>query len=351
MNNRILLKYHSYLGLVSGLFLLIIGLTGAILAFSEDIDEAIFEKYQVVSTEGNLTMDEAIKTVQSHFPGWEARIIHFTTGESILFNLRLPDARRFVFVHPSTGQIIANIDANTTLTKWLLQLHYSFHAGTFGRILVLIMGIMYLLSIITGILLYRKVIVKTLLFKVKLNRKKRAQFNSGIHRYVGVWALLFNLILVVTGIFLAYKVAKAGLQEPKAPSPPKINISLDQTLAQLKIDHPDFNPTYIRLPKNESAPITVNGIFKNDPFYLSEYFNKILVDNETGKVTTVTKVSEAGLLTQLDSMISPLHFGQFGGLPIKILYCLIGLSGPLLSVTGFIVWQKKRRKKNRKLYN
>jgi len=346
VNNRILLKYHSYSGLISGLFLLVIGITGAVLAFSEEIDEAVFQEYSVKAPGEKLALDKAIKNVQAEFPQWETRIVHFDKGQSILFNLRLPDARRFVFVHPETGQIIANINANTTITKWLLKLHYSFFAGVFGRILVFVVGILVLLSLLTGIVLYRKVIIKTLLFKVKIKQRRSRNFYSALHRYIGVWALMLNLVLVITGIFLAYKVAKSGLQTPEPPRPPNLAISVEQSLMQIKTQYPEFMPTYIRLPKNESSAITVNGVFHSDPFYLSQYYNKFLIDANTGIIISVSRISDAPFVTRLDSMISPLHFGQYGGFPIKLLYCIIGLSGPFLSVTGFIIWKKKKQKAN-----
>lgn len=345
MTNRALLKYHSYLGLISGLFLLVLGLTGSILAFNKDIDEVVFGKYKAeVSSPDVLELDKAIKTVQKKFPEWETRIVHFKEGESILFNLRLPEARRFVFVHPETGNVIANIDANTTITKWILKLHYSFLAGTVGRILVLIVGILLLLSLITGTILYRKMIIKTLLFRVRIKRRHSRNFYSAVHRYVGVWALILNLVLVTTGIFLAYKVARGSLRTPKNPVPPMLSISVEESLKTIKDVYPDFKPEYMRLPKYKDAPLVVNGIFRPDPFYYSQYFNKVLVNSQTGKISSVTKVAEANLITRLDSMISPLHFGQFGGFPIKFIYCLIGLSGPFLSITGYAIWQKKKAK-------
>lgn len=344
MNNRTLLKYHSYLGLIAGFFLLVIGLTGAVLAFNEDIDEAVFKAYQVEASPESLALDKAITTVQSNFSEWEARIVHFKKGESILFNLRLPDARRFVFLHPETGQIIANIDANATITKWILKLHYSFFAGIAGRIWVLIVGVLFFLSLVTGIILYRKVILKTLLFQVKVKRGHVHNFYSALHRYIGVWALLLNLVLVITGIFLAYKVTKSGLETPKMPEPARVIVSIEESLNQIKEAYPDFTPTYIRLPKQEKGVITINGIFKNDPFYYSQYYNKFQVDYKMGDIISVTKVADAHLITRLDSMISPLHFGQYGGFLVKLLYCFIGLSGPFLSVTGFVIWYKKKSK-------
>lgn len=341
MNNRTLLKYHSFFGLITGLFLVISGISGAILAFNEDIDQALFKKYEAQAAPEVLHIDKAIATIQDNFPKWEVRLIHFKKGETLLFNLRRPEARKYVFIHPQTGAIIAAINANTQFTKWLLKLHYSLHAGITGKIAVLLIGVLFFLSIITGIILYRKVILKALLFRVRINRNHKRNFYSTLHRYIGVWSLFLNLILVITGILLAYTVTKSGLQASAAPDPPEISASVEKSLELIGKEYPDFLPTYIRLPKQRSAEIIVNGKFKNDPFYLSEVYNKIRVNYQTGQITSVTKIKDAPLNAKLNSMVSPLHFGQFGGIWSKLLYCLIGLSGPFLSVTGFFIWYRR----------
>lgn len=341
MNNIRLLKYHSWLGLVAGAFLLVAGVSGSILAFNEDLDRALFKKYETGAASGALHIDKAIRTVQHAFPAWETRLIHFRKGETLLFNLRRPAARRYVFVHPQTGVILADIDANKQLTKWLLKLHYSLHAGIAGRIVVFAVGILFFLSLVTGLVLYRRVIFKTLLFRVKVRRKHKRNLYSALHRYVGVWALFFNLVLVLTGSVLAYGVVKAGLQPPVVPDPPAVSTSVERSLRLIAEKYPDFSPTYIRLPKQKSAGITVNGKFKDDPFYLSEFYNKIQVDHETGNIAAVIRIRDASFGTKLNSMVAPLHYGQFGGIWSKLLYCFIGLSGPFLSVTGFVIWRKR----------
>ncbi|MFD2892737.1 PepSY-associated TM helix domain-containing protein [Flavobacterium chuncheonense] len=342
MNNRTLLKYHSVLGLFAGLLLVLMGLTGAILIFNEDIDAACFQKYEVSDTSNVMSLDKALALVQREFPMWDTRIVHFKKGETILFNLRRPEERRFVFVHPETGTLLGNIDANTTFSKWVLKLHYSLHAGLVGRIVVLITGILFFLSLLTGILLYRKVIVKTLLFKIKVKRSHKRNFYSALHRYVGVWALVMNLVLVITGLFLAYKVVQSGLQQPKEPTTPLLQFSLDNALEKVQKELPDFSPTYIRLPNNNKADLIFNGVFENDPFYFSEYYNKIVLDAKSGAIKEIVRVTDTSLGNQLNSMVSPLHFGQYGGFWIKLLYCLAALSGPFLSISGYIIWRSKK---------
>jgi uncharacterized iron-regulated membrane protein len=45
---------------------------------------------------------------------------------------------------------------------------------------------------------------------------------------------------------------------------------------------------------------------------------------------------------RLKKMAGPLHFGNYGGLPLKIVYCLLGFTPAFLSISGFILWRKRR---------
>ncbi|MEZ7515409.1 PepSY-associated TM helix domain-containing protein [Flavobacterium frigidarium] len=343
MTNRTLLKYHSYLGIIAGVFLFSLGITGSFLVFSEDIDVLLFDKYTITSTTSELQLDKAISEVQRNYPDWNARIIQLERGKTIQFDLRKLDAKQYVFADPVSGKITAVIDANSPLTKWLLKFHYSLHTGIIGEILIFIAGIAFFLSLITGIIVYRKVILKTLLFQKKLNKSSKQRYYSTLHRYVGVWALLLNLLLVLTGIVLSFNIVSSGLKKPEIPSIPIVKISIEKVLENTKKAYPDFETTYIRLPSSEDGKLILNGTFTRDPFYLSKYCNKISVAYKTGEVVGVTRIADSSFLNKLVSSILPVHSGHYGNWFIKIIYCLVGLSGPFLSITGYYIWLKRKK--------
>lgn len=350
MNNRKILSYHSWLGLIVGVFLIIMGISGAILVFQHDIEDALWKKDIEIANYETLEIDKAFANIQKKYPDWDTRLIHFEENEAFIFNLRKPTQRLFIFVHPTTGEILNEINELTTFTRWLLKFHYSLQAGVIGRVLVLVIGILFFLSLLTGIYLYRKSILKTLIFKVKIRNKNKRSLYSSLHRVIGVWALLLNLVLVITGIFLSYKVTTASLKSPVDPVTPKVTASIELLLKEIKEQAVDFTPTYIRLPSNAEGNITINGKYKDDAFFYSEFYNSFQAHPKTGAITNVVKVRDSDITTQLTSTLIPLHFGQFGGIWSKLLYCFIGLSGPFLSVSGFIIWQKGRNSKRKKKF-
>lgn len=348
MNNRTLLKYHSWFGLIAGIFLIIMGVSGAILVFQHDIEDMLWKKYSHIDNYKTLEIDKGFAAIQAEYPNWDTRLISFNKNEVLLFNLRRPTERLFVFVHPTSGEIIKEINELTTFTRWLLKFHYSFHAGPIGRLLVLVIGISFFISILTGIYLYRKSILKTFFFKNRIIKKNKRSFYSSLHRIVGVWSLLLNLVLVITGIFLAYTVSVAGFNSPVSPHTPKITAPIQKVLEDIKTNYMDFTPTYIRLPLNSNGTLTVYGLYEDDPFFYSEFYNSFSADYQTGTILNISKIQEASLQTKLSSTLIPLHFGQYGGIWTKLLYCFIGLSGPFLSISGFVIWQQRQKSKRRK---
>ncbi|TBW27090.1 PepSY domain-containing protein [Gramella sp. KN1008] len=346
MNNRKLLKYHSWFGLIAGLFFILMGISGSILIFHDELDKKIFSEFQNEAFTEEPKLDISTKLVQKKYPGWDTRIKEWDNGQ-IIYDVRHGQKRRYVFTDPETGMILKDLNANSHFTAWLLKLHYSLHSGITGRISILVAGIVFLLSLITGTILYRKSIFKTLTFQVKIRATNKRNFYSGLHRYVGSWALIFNMVIVLTGIILAYSVAKAGLNPRKEYNGPLIDTSIEAALNGIEKEIPQFQPTYIRLPLEKGAGIIVYGDFKTDFFLFSEFYNQVKIDETKGNILSINRIASADFLTRLNSVVMPLHYAEFGGLPVKILYALVGLTGPFLSITGFILWWRRpKRSKN-----
>ena len=57
---------------------------------------------------------------------------------------------------------------------------------------------------------------------------------------------------------------------------------------------------------------------------------------------------QSGAWAQFLDSFTPLHYGTFGGLPVKILWCIGGLAPGILSITGCLMWYKRKFPKRRK---
>jgi hypothetical protein len=77
---------------------------------------------------------------------------------------------------------------------------------------------------------------------------------------------------------------------------------------------------YLDFPRGEAEPIT---IYTNGGFWLWGHFNnKVEFDSHTGKVQRVIHQSQMSGKQKLEYALYTLHYGQYGGKGIKLLYCL-----------------------------
>ncbi|MHB1179189.1 MAG: PepSY-associated TM helix domain-containing protein [Daejeonella sp.] len=339
MSAKKVYQFHKWSGLIAGLFILLMGVTGSILVFHEELEAFEYRKEWTVENEQAVSIDRALKTVIEKYPAWDIRLQRFSSNptHTLIFQLRRPEARLIIFVHPSQGNIIKMMDQQDSIVYWILKLHYSLHSGIMGESLILLVGLTFILSLVTGLIIYRKALLDILTFKTRFLKKKKRSLVSSLHRYVGVWALIFNLLIVLTGTVISFEIVKSGLKSKSAsttlPDTPKIDISVDEILTELQLKQPDFNPSYIRFPTLTGNPIIIAGRVTDEAILYSKFYNTVSVDPASGEMSAL-------LITKsLSSLMRGIHFVEYGDLWIKLFFCLVGISGPVLSISGFLLWK------------
>jgi len=110
-----------------------------------------------------------------------------------------------------------------------LLFHYTFFAGAIGKMFVVVIGVLFLLSVITGFIIYRKAIWKTIRFKTVSRYRGKAAFYSALHRNIGVWTLLFKLLIIASGLALSITIAKNAIKTSgsKPSRGQQVDFSLD----------------------------------------------------------------------------------------------------------------------------
>jgi uncharacterized iron-regulated membrane protein len=67
--------------------------------------------------------------------------------------------------------------------------------------------------------------------------------------------------------------------------------------------------------------------------------------DSAGAIAKTRMINENSASDKYDIINSQLHMGRFGGMGIKIIYFVFGLSGGLLSITGSLLWLLRRKRK------
>ncbi len=225
----------------------------------------------------------------------------------------------------------------------MLRFHYSLHGGIWGELFVSILSIVFTGSLITGIIVYRKHILRVLAFKVKVRFKNWRVISSDLHRIVGVWALFFNLLIAVTGFWMLRYVYQSASYKKEAVMlhvlPSQTHFSIDSALYNIARSQPSFKAAYLNIPASDSV-YEFYGAVNGQWALLANYNSTILMNSRNGNLLSKMFITESSIAEKLDAAVGPLHFDW----PVKVLYSIFGLSAPILSITGFLLWWRKKRR-------
>jgi uncharacterized iron-regulated membrane protein len=353
MRKDLFFRIHSFAGLVSGLFILLMSLSGAVLVFHDELDSLQFPSINQQANKPVLTVDSAYRSIQSQFPHAQISSCMLAENSSRPFVFSVYDSSfqkgmqtMQVFLHPQTGEVVwyrgGGKDRQHNFMGWLTTFHNSFHLKKAGEWLLGFFSVIFLISIITGIILYRKKIIPVLFFNKYIFRR------NNLHQLIGVYALLFNLMIGVTGYWMQRYVFKkefyAASQEYTPvikPSTPLL-FNIDSSLKAAQKTYPAFTAYVIYFAPTPKRKTAVYGSQSTNSFIHQKKFADAIFLDSIGSVAKTAFVNEIIPENRYDIINAQVHYGRYGGLPVKILYSLFGLTGGLLSITGFVLWIRRR---------
>ena len=354
MKKKNLRNIHSISGLFTGLFILALSLSGSVLLFRNNIDALQTPMVGLTKTPSKLlTVDSCYKIIQTNYPHAVVSSCTLAQNEYETFSFTIYDSSYQqgtkplqLFLHPQSGTILktrgGSEDVKHNFMAWLSAFHSSFHAGKIGEWLLGFFSVVFLISIITGIILFRKDIIGVVLFN-KLTWKK-----NNWHQVIGTWALLFNLMIAVTGFWMQRYVFKKEFYQNSdwintiKPSP-GLFFKFDSAYNNLQKQYPDFTGYVVYFTQRKKGTTAIYGSNKTNAYIHSKKFADVIFLDSTGAIAKTRFINEISAGDRYDIINAQLHMAKYGGTTIKIIYCLFGLSSAFLSITGFILWLKRKR--------
>ena len=343
---------HSFAGLVSGLFIFLMSFSGATLVFHDELD--VFQIPDIITDQRKLaTVDSCYHSIQKYYPNAQISNCGLPENYSKPFSFFIYDssykngtAVMEVFLHPQSALILktrgGNKDIQNNFMSWLSKFHSSFHLGKAGEWLLGFFSLIFSLSIISGFILFRKNILDIFLFR------KTAYKSNNLHQLVGVYALLFNLMIAITGFWMQRYVFKNEFYHTDyytrvLKTSPPLSFSFDAAYSAIKKAYPDFTSGVIYFAQGNKGMTAVYGSRSSNSFIHSKKMADVIFLDSTGSISKTRFVNEIDAADRYDIINAQLHIGKYGGLPLKIIYSLFGLTGGLLSITGFLLWIKGKR--------
>ena len=356
---QVLKVVHTWTGIVAGTFLSVLALTGSVILFRAQFERAALPKSAAVAgLSRRVTLDDAAREVGRVFPDARIRRVRLPveTGDPYIFQVESSEARTSrVVCDASSGRILGTVE--TGWVEWVIDLHRNVLSGKTGRKAVGIEGIVLFALSATGLLMWLSGARKWRSWITVRKEGSTRRFNFELHRASGLWAYGFLTTMSFTGIGLAfpdtYRQAVTSLtgmpavdRAPKgikAKGKAKSTGSLDEYLRAGRAAMPDGTVTEIRLPDSAKGTVDLHLRRAGD---LALSGNHVYLDPGTAAVVRVDRVVDRPLGARFLASLAPIHYGEFGGVPVKAVWALLGLSPVLLFVTGLIAWWRPSKRKS-----
>ncbi|HVU58811.1 MAG TPA: PepSY domain-containing protein [Puia sp.] len=351
--------WHKWTSLICTLFLLMLCLTGLPLIFHEEIDGWLEPETAATAPAGapRISLDSLAVIAGAVHPDLHIRYVFWDRDDpgKVGFDLSpRPDApvsqSHYVSLNAFTGQALPGPKTDGIMYT-ILQLHTSMFAGIPGKLFLGLMGILFVIAIISGIVLYGPIMKNFNFGMVRKHKSKRLRWLD-THNLLGIITAAWMLVVGLTGIINTLSDVVLGLwqqgqlKEMTAPyvgAPPaegKLG-SLDSALNVACRAAPGMKPTIITYPGTIFSSRHHYAIFLRGSSPLtSRLLMPALVDAKTGRLTDIR---EMPWYVNTLFLSEPLHFGDYGGWPLKIIWALFDLITLIVLVTGLYLWFARRK--------
>jgi uncharacterized iron-regulated membrane protein len=234
---------------------------------------------------------------------------------------------------------------------FLLQLHTDMFLGQPGMWLLGTMGLLLIVSLASGAVIYAPFMRRLAFGTARIDRGARVRALDQ-HNLIGMATLAWVLVVGATGAINAFAdplidgwregevAAMTAAYQGQAPLPPERYGSLDTAMAQAREALPGRSAQFIGFPGGAwSSGHHYAIFFQGDRPLTQHLLTPALVDAASGELTDAR---EMPALNQALMMSKPLHFGDYGGLPLKVLWALLTVATIWVLWTGIVLWLRRR---------
>jgi len=352
---KVLLKIHLVMGLAAALFLIILGLTGSIMAFEGDIDHWIHPGFWQVAAGQALAEGDLIAGVERKFAPLRVQAVEISQHRDLAQLMQLSD-NSSVSVNPYTGGVMGRRTSPGRTGKWLGFIH-QVHlrlAGSgrdswapAGKIIISYAGVALFLLAPTGLLLWWRA-------KRGSVRWRGPWFRVffDLHQVIGIYAGLFLWMAALTGILIGFEwpekaifslthSARPGFGQPppSTPMPGAAAVGVDRVIAAARYAIPNAAVELIFLPTEPDASYMV--ILRVPEETSGSPHSTVAIDQYSGRPLAVHNFLTDSQGYRWIRFNRSIHTGDIGGLVGHIVMSLSSLLLVVMAITGIVIWLKK----------
>ena len=352
---------HKWTSLVCTLFMLLLCLTGLPLIFHHEIGHLLGDEIEApvlpaAMDKQRVPLDVMAKAANAVHP---ERVIQYA-GENEddprlwWFTLAPSPAPtedfKSVAVDARTGLVVREYRVGEGFMDLMLRLHVDMFAGLPGKLFLGFMGLLLLVALVSGVVLYAPFMRKLDFGAVRKDRSTRVKWLD-LHNLIGIVTLVWCFVVGATGMINTWAdllvkywqyTEVSTLLAPYQGQPllaPADRGPLQASLDTAMHHGQQRKVSFIAFPGTAFSSPHHNTIFlKGTTPLTSRLLQPLLVDAKTSQLTAAPELPWY-LTTLLVSQ--PLHFGDYGGMPMKILWALLDIATIVVLGSGLYLWLRK----------
>ncbi|MFT3966314.1 MAG: PepSY-associated TM helix domain-containing protein [Sphingobium sp.] len=353
---------HKWSSLISMLFLLMLCGTGLPLIFHEEISDWLDPHPSLPSVALGTptpTLESIVRKAQAarppghalywfFIPDDEPRTVTVITAESLKPAGGGLPGTFFQSFDRRTGEALKAHGDETGFMSVMFRLHTDMFAGLPGTLFLGAIGLLLVIAVISGVVIYTPFMRKLDFATVRSARGSRVLWLD-LHNLLGVVTVAWLLVVGGTGaintlyepLFEHWRATEiADMLAPYKNAPPVAQrVPVDTVLAVVHKAAPERFPVTVIFP---GAPASGNHhylvVTKGSTPLTSRIMIPLLIDAQTGKLTAAP---DPPWYMKMLSLSQPLHFGDYGGMPLKIIWAVLTVITIIVLSSGIYLWLRK----------
>ncbi|RXK82952.1 PepSY-associated TM helix domain-containing protein [Filimonas effusa] len=358
---------HLWLGLVSGIIVFVVCLSGSLFVFCDEIIDGINHRaiYVQEVKERQLSTEALLLAFKKQMP--EHKPFYFVAYKDPKRSFKVASADKrqhfkFTWLDPYTGKVLKTNGAYYFFYT-VAHIHAELLLHDTGSLIVEIATWIFLIELVTGLVLWWPKkwtnVFLDMCFKIKWKGKWK-RVNYDLHNVLGFYSLIPTLLLTVTGLIIVNKpvnkvlhTSLGGKQEPyrelrklaAAYSPGAAAAPLDTVIQRLFKLNSSVWQVRLTIPPKDSVTFYY-AIAAAHIGLKSHDGQMLLIDKYSGKSLPIPAQLVKG--ERIESVNMNLHIGFWYGWIGKMITFVAGLIATSLPITGFLVWWGRTHKKKNK---
>jgi uncharacterized iron-regulated membrane protein len=370
-----MLRIHKWAGVGTGLYLAMMGLTGSMSVFLPELRNTVLPLVHATAGQQRLSLQTLQSNIEKSNPGFRLRRVYpgQTEVQADRFEEQTEDKIvHEIFIDPYSAQVLIDSKKDVTFYDWVRDLHANLLSEDTGKTINGFGGALLLLTGLAGIVVWwpgrRHVTAGT--FRISAH-KGWHRLSFDLHRLTGVLILLPLSVAAVTGVGLAFPQLtvtvvsavlgpETGLFSQKGYKTGELKaavektgrkaignndaasrklVRLDDVVKVAKEQVPGATLVRIQAPTGKKGGYIVWMHLPSD--WRDEGDNRVLVDGNSARLLGVQLGRNMTLSSRVIEGATAVHYGQFGGIPTRVFAVLLGLTLPLLYITGMALWWRR----------